>query len=175
MDTLAHERRKRVTESVRQNHLSPSFIPEQDFVLRSSHDWTEPQPVPYLASSLELLVTAGRTSERTTMARKRASTSVNDEQSQQQQSQEDVEDDVQQSSRKRQRPNKGKASASNNGHGNGNGNGSESEGEALTDDEEAVRAALRGWTLDSFTDKPIQVNKAVQQQVSVRFSCSVTP
>lgn len=100
------------------------------------------------------------------MARGRISTPVDDddeEQRQQQQSQEDVDEDIE-SSRKRRRTNKGKASASA-AAANGNGNASESDGEALTDDEEAVRAALRGWTLDSFTDKPIQWNKTVQQQV----------
>ncbi|KAJ9100599.1 hypothetical protein QFC21_003643 [Naganishia friedmannii] len=101
------------------------------------------------------------------MARGRIATPVDDEEEQQQQSQEDVDEDTE-SPRKRRRPNKGKAPASAseaNGNGNGHGNASESEGEALTDDEEAVRAALRGWTLDSFTDKPIQLNKTVQQQM----------
>ncbi|KAJ9122329.1 hypothetical protein QFC22_001750 [Naganishia vaughanmartiniae] len=100
------------------------------------------------------------------MARGRISTPVDDDEEQQQsqqQEEEEVDEDMQ-SSRKRRRPNKGKAPASNSAA-NGNGNASESEGEALTDDEEAVRAALRGWTLDSFTDKPIQLSKAVQQQM----------
>lgn len=49
----------------------------------------------------------------------------------------------------------------------GAGVGSDSDGDPLTEDEEAVAEALRGWTVDTFTDKPVQATKPVLQQVSL--------
>ncbi|KAI5453327.1 hypothetical protein NCC49_005807 [Naganishia albida] len=47
----------------------------------------------------------------------------------------------------------------------GAGVGSDSDGDPLTEDEEAVAEALRGWTVDTFTDKPVQATKPVLQQL----------
>jgi hypothetical protein len=97
------------------------------------------------------------------MARGRIASPVDEE--------EDIDQDVQDEevSRKRQRTNgkSNKASAAMMA-----GDGSDSDGDPLTEDEEAVAEALRGWTVDSFTDKPVQATKVVLQQVSDMRSTS---
>jgi hypothetical protein len=95
---------------------------------------------------------------RLSMARGRIASPVDEE--------EDHDLDVQDqgASRKRQRTNgNGKKAAPAAAGGDA---GSDSDGELLSEDEEALAEALRGWTVDSFTDKPVQATKVVLQQVS---------
>lgn len=84
---------------------------------------------------------------------------------------EDYDQDVQDegASRKRQRTN-GKCKKAAAPAAVGNDAGSDSDGELLSEDEKALAEALRGWTVDSFTDKPVQATRVVLQQVSPTFS-----
>lgn len=77
---------------------------------------------------------------------------------------EEEHDHQEESSRKKQRTANGKKASTS---ARATVDGSDSEG-PLSDNEEATAAALRGWTVETFTDKPVPATKVVLQQV-----CSV--
>jgi hypothetical protein len=76
---------------------------------------------------------------------------------------EEEHDHQEEPSRKKQRTANGKSSAKASAA-----NDSDSDG-VLSEDEEATAAALRGWTIETFTDKPVQATKPVLQQVSLVY------
>lgn len=85
----------------------------------------------------------------------------------------DQEDRANGSSRKRQRTTTKSKKASASAAVNGVGNASDSDGDVVSEDEEALAAALRGWTVDSFTNKPVQGTKVVVQQVRLHILSSL--
>lgn len=78
---------------------------------------------------------------------------------------EEEHDQQEEPSRKKQRTANGKKSSK---AADDDANGSDSDG-VVSEDEEATAAALRGWTIETFTDKPVQATKPVLQQVSAVY------
>ncbi|GHJ87206.1 hypothetical protein NliqN6_3608 [Naganishia liquefaciens] len=74
---------------------------------------------------------------------------------------EEERDHKEESSRKKRRTANGKKASTS---ADADGNGSDSEG-PLGEDEQETAAALRGWTVGTFTDKPVQATKVVLQQL----------
>jgi hypothetical protein len=78
---------------------------------------------------------------------------------------EEERDHKEESSRKKRRTANGKKASTS---ADVDGNGSDSEG-PLGEDEQETAAALRGWTVGTFTDKPVQATKVVLQQVCLSY------